>query len=50
MQCGFDLKKFLFQIKLKHPIAVQVDGEPWLQQPAVFNISHYNQALMLKRN
>ncbi|KAK6623888.1 hypothetical protein RUM44_010744 [Polyplax serrata] len=38
------------EIKLKHPIAVQVDGEPWLQQPAVFNISHYNQALMLKRN
>ncbi|KAL0278644.1 UNVERIFIED_CONTAM: hypothetical protein PYX00_000407 [Menopon gallinae] len=37
------------EIKLKTPCAVQVDGEPWFQHPAQFTISHFNQALMLRK-
>lgn len=40
----------MFQIVLNSPTAVQVDGEPWLQHPAEFYVTHYNQALMLKGN
>lgn len=34
-------------LKLKRPIAAQVDGEPWLQEPATITISHGGHAMML---
>lgn len=37
------------KIQLFAPFPVQVDGEPWFQQPCILDISHYNQAFMLRR-
>lgn len=39
---------FLLQIKLKNKSAIQVDGEPWYQQPGEINVSFVNQASVLK--
>ncbi len=36
------------KIKLTKRFPVQIDGEPWEQNPAVINISSYNQASMLE--
>uniref|UniRef100_A0A1B6C2W1 Diacylglycerol kinase n=2 Tax=Clastoptera arizonana TaxID=38151 RepID=A0A1B6C2W1_9HEMI len=36
------------KIKLKDKSAMQVDGEPWVQLPGEINISHVNQAALLK--
>lgn len=38
------------KIQVFAPLPVQVDGEPWLQQPCTLNISHHGQAFMLKRS
>ncbi|XP_076247982.1 diacylglycerol kinase epsilon isoform X2 [Calliopsis andreniformis] len=35
------------KVKLLRSCAMQIDGEPWYQQPCEFNISHCNQASML---
>ncbi|CAD5178457.1 diacylglycerol kinase 1 [Musa acuminata AAA Group] len=39
----------LIKIQLFVPFPVQVDGEPWIQQPCTLAISHHGQAFMLKR-
>lgn len=36
------------QIKLRDSVAMQVDGEPWVQQPAEIKVSYVNQASVLK--
>ena len=38
------------QIKLSKRFPIQVDGEPWEQNPAIINISAYNQATMLENH
>ncbi|KAM7475678.1 hypothetical protein LguiB_022921 [Lonicera macranthoides] len=37
------------KIQLFVQLPVQIDGEPWLQQPCTLTISHHGQAFMLKR-
>ncbi|KAL2643898.1 hypothetical protein R1flu_011485 [Riccia fluitans] len=37
------------KIRLLSDLYVQIDGEPWKQPPALFEISHHGQAFMLKR-
>ncbi|CAN6847104.1 unnamed protein product [Brassica oleracea] len=37
------------KIQLCAPLPVQIDGEPWFQQPCTLTISHHGQAFMLKR-
>lgn len=37
------------KIQLFAALPVQIDGEPWLQQPCTLHISHHGQAFMLKR-
>ncbi|KAF8118711.1 hypothetical protein N665_0002s0025 [Sinapis alba] len=37
------------KIQLCAPLPVQIDGEPWPQQPCTLTISHHGQAFMLKR-
>jgi diacylglycerol kinase (ATP) len=37
-------------IKLFKRFPVQIDGEPWEQNPAVINISYFNQATMLQKS
>ncbi|XP_048329235.2 diacylglycerol kinase 1 [Ziziphus jujuba] len=37
------------KIQLCAPFPVQIDGEPWFQQPCTLIISHHGQAFMLKR-
>ncbi|GLT25221.1 hypothetical protein SLA2020_003650 [Shorea laevis] len=39
----------LIKIQLFAPFPVQIDGEPWFQQPCTLVISHHGQAFMLKR-
>lgn len=38
------------KIQLFAAFPVQIDGEPWFQQPCTLNISHHSQAFMLKRS
>lgn len=40
----------VIQIKLLRSCAMQVDGEPWYQNPCEFNITYCNQASMLMSN
>ncbi|XWS51203.1 hypothetical protein CRYUN_Cryun12cG0156800 [Craigia yunnanensis] len=37
------------KIQLCAALPVQIDGEPWSQQPCTLSISHHGQAFMLKR-
>uniref|UniRef100_A0A5B7AS88 Diacylglycerol kinase n=1 Tax=Davidia involucrata TaxID=16924 RepID=A0A5B7AS88_DAVIN len=37
------------KIQLCAALPIQVDGEPWFQQPCTLTISHHGQAFMLKR-
>ncbi|KAK4257242.1 hypothetical protein QN277_006855 [Acacia crassicarpa] len=37
------------KIQLCASFPVQIDGEPWFQQPCALSISHHGQAFMLKR-
>lgn len=37
------------KIKLFAALPVQIDGEPWFQEPCTLHISHHGQAFMLKR-
>ncbi|CAA6657412.1 unnamed protein product [Spirodela intermedia] len=37
------------KIRLFAPFPVQIDGEPWFQQPCSLSISHHGQAFMLKK-
>lgn len=39
----------LIKIQLYAPFPVQIDGEPWFQQPCILEISHHSQAFMLRR-
>ncbi|KAL5544582.1 hypothetical protein UlMin_008366 [Ulmus minor] len=39
----------LIKIQLFAPLPVQIDGEPWSQEPCTLAISHHGQAFMLKR-
>ncbi|CAI0560376.1 unnamed protein product [Linum tenue] len=39
----------LIKIQLFAPLPVQIDGEPWLQQPCTLIVSHHGQAFMLRR-
>ncbi|OAE30071.1 hypothetical protein AXG93_1474s1170 [Marchantia polymorpha subsp. ruderalis] len=34
---------------LSSTLPVQIDGEPWIQSPGCFEVSHHGQAFMLKR-
>lgn len=37
------------KLVLKEALPVQADGEPWLQEPAIMEVTHHNQARMLQR-
>lgn len=37
------------KIQLLAGLPVQIDGEPWFQQPCILTITHHGQAFMLKR-
>ncbi|KAL7098945.1 hypothetical protein ACP275_09G051000 [Erythranthe tilingii] len=39
----------LIKIQLLADLPVQIDGEPWFQQPCTLTITHHGQAFMLKR-
>ena len=37
-------------IRIDEPFHCQVDGEPWLQSPGIFQISYFGRSPVLKRN
>ncbi|KAH7681183.1 Diacylglycerol kinase (ATP) protein [Dioscorea alata] len=37
------------RLQLHSPFPVQVDGEPWIQQPGCLEITHHGQTFMLRR-
>ncbi|KAI3984527.1 hypothetical protein MKX01_040404 [Papaver californicum] len=54
LQVGLSRAKRLAQgqsikIHICVPLPVQVDGEPWFQEPCTLTVSHHGQAFMLKR-
>uniref|UniRef100_A0A7S0GDP9 Diacylglycerol kinase accessory domain-containing protein n=1 Tax=Proboscia inermis TaxID=420281 RepID=A0A7S0GDP9_9STRA len=36
-------------IRINQPLHCQVDGEPWLQKEAIFQISHFGRSTILRR-
>jgi len=36
-------------ITVKKPLPVQADGEPWLQEPAIIELTHHSQVKMLRK-
>jgi len=54
LQVGLSRAKRLAQghhikIEISTTMPIQVDGEPWSQEPCTIEVSHHNQAFMLKR-
>ncbi|XP_077252945.1 diacylglycerol kinase 2 [Tasmannia lanceolata] len=39
----------MIRIHLQAPFPVQIDGEPWIQQPGCLEITHHGQVFMLRR-
>uniref|UniRef100_A0A1D1XH36 Diacylglycerol kinase n=1 Tax=Anthurium amnicola TaxID=1678845 RepID=A0A1D1XH36_9ARAE len=39
----------MIRVKIRSPFPVQIDGEPWIQQPGCLEITHHGQVFMLRR-
>ena len=36
------------RVRVREPTHMQLDGEPWLQQPATVHIQHFGQSSVLR--
>ncbi|XP_078434741.1 diacylglycerol kinase 2 [Wolffia australiana] len=39
----------IVKVNIRNPFPVQIDGEPWIQQPGCLEISHHGQMFMLRK-